>query len=84
MLVALEKGSEWAKKTRDTILTMSPTSCKVTARQVKEGATRDLGECLKMEKRMACRFMVGVSWLCLSRSLSLSKMDLRPNIPLCG
>jgi hypothetical protein len=26
--------------------------------QIREGAKLDLGECLKMEKRMACRFMV--------------------------
>ena len=36
----------------------SPTSMKITLRQLQEGSKLNLGECLKMEYRLCQRFMV--------------------------
>lgn len=51
---ALEKdGSEWALKELEGLKKKSPTSMKITLRQLQEGATMDLQECLQMEYRMS-------------------------------
>ncbi|XP_047349610.1 3-hydroxyisobutyryl-CoA hydrolase, mitochondrial isoform X1 [Vespa velutina] len=47
-------GSEWAKKTVQTLLKMSPTSLKVTKQCIEKGSKLTLGECLKMEFRLIC------------------------------
>ncbi|XP_078040374.1 3-hydroxyisobutyryl-CoA hydrolase isoform X2 [Augochlora pura] len=49
-----EDKSEWAEKTIQTLLKMSPTSLKVTFLAMKKGSTFNLAECLKMEYRLAC------------------------------
>ncbi|XP_055587179.1 3-hydroxyisobutyryl-CoA hydrolase, mitochondrial isoform X1 [Uranotaenia lowii] len=46
-------GSDWAKSTLNTLSKMSPTSLKVTKKQLEIGATLNLRSCLKMEFRMA-------------------------------
>lgn len=46
-------GSDWAESTLKLLKKMSPTSMKVTQRQLKMGSTMDLAECLRMEFRMA-------------------------------
>lgn len=46
-------GSAWATKTLDTMKKMSPTSMKVTQKQLELGVHMTLRECLQMEFRMA-------------------------------
>jgi enoyl-CoA hydratase/carnithine racemase len=45
--------SEFAAKLVETLNKCSPTSMKITLRQIREGAVLDIGECLKMEYRMS-------------------------------
>lgn len=55
----LEKdGSEWAQSTLKTLSKMSPTSMKVTKKQLDLGANCDLRSCLKMEFRMAVHSVI--------------------------
>lgn len=55
----LEKdGSEWAQSTLKTLSKMSPTSMKVTKKQLDVGLTCDLRSCLKMEFRMAVHSVI--------------------------
>ncbi|WP_432663084.1 enoyl-CoA hydratase/isomerase family protein [Wukongibacter baidiensis] len=51
------KGDEWADKTIKTILSKSPTSLKVTLRQLIEGEKKSIKECLMMELTMSINFM---------------------------
>jgi len=51
------KGDEWADKTVKTILSKSPTSLKVTLRQLIEGENKTIKECLMMELTMSINFM---------------------------
>ncbi|XP_058813534.1 3-hydroxyisobutyryl-CoA hydrolase, mitochondrial [Topomyia yanbarensis] len=56
----LEKdGSSWAKSTLQTMAKMSPTSLKVTKKQLDLGVQCDLRSCLKMEFRMAVHSVIG-------------------------
>lgn len=56
----LEKdGSEWAHSTLKTLHKMSPTSMKVTKKQLELGLKCDLRSCLKMEFRMAVHSVIG-------------------------
>lgn len=48
----LADGSDWAKQQHATILTKSPTSLKITFRQLRQAATMTLAEDLAMEYRM--------------------------------
>ncbi|XP_013390198.1 3-hydroxyisobutyryl-CoA hydrolase, mitochondrial isoform X2 [Lingula anatina] len=53
IMSALEKdGSEWATKQLETLKKMSPTSMKITLRQLQVGGKLSLEECLRMEYRM--------------------------------
>lgn len=54
-----EEGDEWAGQIRATILGKSPVSSKVALRQLREGAMRDFHACMKMEYRLASRFIEG-------------------------
>lgn len=47
------EGTDWAKQILETMKKMSPTSMKITLRQLREGATLDLPNCLVMESRIA-------------------------------
>ncbi|XP_039269885.2 3-hydroxyisobutyryl-CoA hydrolase, mitochondrial-like [Styela clava] len=47
------EGTQWAKQQLETLRKMSPTSMKVTLRQLTAGADLDLPECLIMESRIA-------------------------------
>lgn len=51
-----DDGSKWAQDTHATIVKMSPTSLKVTMKQLEYGATKNLKECLEMEYRMTQKF----------------------------
>jgi enoyl-CoA hydratase len=53
------KGSDFAAKTRDTILTKSPTSLAIALRQVIIGAKVDLAEALRMDLRIVSRIARG-------------------------
>ncbi|XP_034127324.1 3-hydroxyisobutyryl-CoA hydrolase, mitochondrial isoform X2 [Drosophila guanche] len=50
-------GSDWAKKTLATLCKMSPTSMKVTYRQLELGSQLSLTQCLIMEYRLAVRHL---------------------------
>ncbi|KAJ3224293.1 hypothetical protein HDU81_008642 [Chytriomyces hyalinus] len=53
ILEALDKeGTAWAKSTKDTIKSMSPTSLKVTLEQLRRGREQDFATCFRMEYRM--------------------------------
>lgn len=53
ILRALEaEGTEWARRTLETLRQMSPTSLCVTAELLKRGATMSLPDCLEMELRL--------------------------------
>ena len=57
ILVRLKKdGTEWAVKTLEILSKVSPTSCKVIKKELEEGATKSLQECLIMEFRLGSRF----------------------------
>ncbi|CAH3015110.1 unnamed protein product [Porites evermanni] len=58
IIKALEKdGTEWALKQIEILNRMSPTSLKITLRQLQEGAKLNLADCLKMEYRLTQRCM---------------------------
>ncbi|CAG0887781.1 unnamed protein product, partial [Cyprideis torosa] len=58
ILTTLEKeGSPWSLDMRKTLLSMSPTSLKLTFEQLRRGASMSLKECLIMEARMGNRIM---------------------------
>lgn len=52
-----EDASEWALQQIELLSKMSPTSLKITLRQLQEGGTLSLADCLKMEYRLTQRCM---------------------------
>ena len=52
-----EQGSDWSKKTHSLLLSKSPTSLKVTLKQLRLAKSRTMGECMKMEYQMVSQFM---------------------------
>ncbi len=54
-----EIGDEWSRQTLLNIRQKSPTSLKVTFRQLKEGKDMSFDDCMVMELRLALRFMEG-------------------------
>ena len=54
---AAESGDEWAQKRMNNLRSKSPTSLKVTLRQLQLGQKRSLRECLAMELSLAMNFM---------------------------
>ncbi|XP_070566285.1 3-hydroxyisobutyryl-CoA hydrolase, mitochondrial-like isoform X2 [Ptychodera flava] len=54
IMEALRKdGSEWANKQLQTLLKMSPTSMKITLRQLQEGERMSFADCFTMEYRIS-------------------------------
>lgn len=51
------EGEKWALKTRETLLSKSPTSLKVTLRQLMEGKKKSLVDCFIMELDLSMNFM---------------------------
>ena len=51
--------SDWAKETAATIRKKSPTSTKLAFRQLREGATLEFDDCMRMEFRMVNRIIKG-------------------------
>lgn len=56
---ALQAGNDWAQKQAEIILSKSPTSLKLTFRQIREGAGLDFDDCMRMEWRMVCHVVEG-------------------------
>lgn len=58
---SLEQDTEddWCQKTLEILRKVSPTSLKVTLKQMREGAKRDFDECMQMEYRMVHHFLDG-------------------------
>jgi enoyl-CoA hydratase len=52
-------GGDWAGATLQTLRRKSPTSLKITFRQIREGARLDFDACIRMEYRMVHRVMAG-------------------------
>jgi enoyl-CoA hydratase len=59
VLMRLGNEGEWGGETVSLLKTRSPTSLKVTFRQMREGATLDFESCQRMEYRMMARMMEG-------------------------
>jgi enoyl-CoA hydratase len=60
ILAALDaEGTDWAGETATTLRTKSPTSLKVTFRQIREGAKLEFDDCMRMEYRMVNRIVAG-------------------------
>jgi enoyl-CoA hydratase len=60
ILTALDaEGTDWAGETATTLRAKSPTSLKVTFRQIREGARLEFDDCMRMEYRMVNRIVAG-------------------------
>jgi len=57
VLARLEREGEWGRETASLLKTRSPTSLKVTFRQIREGATLDFASCQRLEYRIMTRMM---------------------------
>lgn len=78
ILAALDAdGSAFAVEAAATIRTKSPTSLKVTLRQMREGRTRDFEDCMRMEFRLTSRFVAGYDFYEGVRAVIIDK-DQRP------
>ncbi|MCA1024293.1 enoyl-CoA hydratase/isomerase family protein [Halobacillus litoralis] len=54
---AAENGDEWAEQTRSRILAKSPTSLKVTLRNLETAKNKTLAECFQLDMILAMNFM---------------------------
>jgi len=70
-------GSEWAKKTHEVLLKMSPTSLKVTFRELELGSQLSLPQCLNMEYRIVVRHLENSDFKEGVRALLIDK-DQKP------
>jgi len=52
-------GAEWAAKQAATIRSKSPTSLKISLRQMRDGAEADFEDCMKIEFRIVARVLKG-------------------------
>jgi enoyl-CoA hydratase len=52
---ALQREGEWGARTAAHLATLSPTSLRVTFRQMREGRTLDFVSCMRLEYRLATR-----------------------------
>ena len=52
----IEDGTDWAVETLKMLIKVSPTACKVIKKELEEGATKSLQECLIMEYRLSSHF----------------------------
>lgn len=60
ILAALDaEHTDWASDTAATIRTKSPTSLKITFRQIRDGAKLGFDDCMRMEFRMVNRIIAG-------------------------
>jgi len=83
ILVSLEsekedrEHSDWARKTAQLIRTKSPLSQKIAFRQIRTGKDLEFEDCMKLEYRLAVRFMAGHDFYEGTRAIVIDK-DLRP------
>lgn len=75
---ASNRGDEWADKTLKVMLSKSPTSLKVTLKQLVEGKKKSMKECFMMELEMAVKFMKCHDFFEGVRSVLVDK-DRAPN-----
>ena len=68
---------DWARKTAQVIKTKSPLSQKIAFRQIRSGKTLEFEECMKLEYRLAVRFMSGHDFYEGTRAIVIDK-DLNP------
>ena len=54
IVASLAKGDDWAQAQAATLAKMSPTSCKLTLRALREGAGLDIAGALRNEYRVVC------------------------------
>ncbi len=74
ILAALEaEGTEWAEATRAMLATKSPTSLKVTVRQLRVGAALDFAAAMRLEYRLCQRFCAGHDFAEGIRSVVIDK-----------
>ncbi len=59
ILASLATGDDWAQKQHATIARMSPTSCKLTLRALREGASLNIAGALQNEYRVVCAIKHG-------------------------
>jgi enoyl-CoA hydratase len=60
ILAALDADhTDWSRDTAKTIRAKSPTSAKITVRQLREGAMLSFDDCMRMEYRMVQRIVAG-------------------------
>lgn len=70
-------GSDWAVKNLEILSKVSPTSCKVIKKELEEGATKSLQECLMMEYRLGSHFCDRMEFYEGVRALLIDK-DQKP------
>ncbi len=70
-------GGEWAERTSGTLRSKSPTSLRITYRQIREGAALEFEDCMKLEFRMVNRIMTGHDFFEGTRAVVIDK-DQQP------
>jgi enoyl-CoA hydratase len=70
-------GEEWAAKTAAILRGKSPTSLKITFRQLRAGAGLDFEQCMKLEFRIVSRIFRGVDFFEGTRAVVIDK-DHKP------
>ncbi|MGI9386515.1 MAG: enoyl-CoA hydratase/isomerase family protein [Methyloligellaceae bacterium] len=74
ILARLENdGSEWAQKTVGILQSKSPTSLKITFRQIREGARLDFEDCMRLEFRMVNRIFTAQDFFEGTRAVVIDK-----------
>ncbi|MEP3244846.1 MAG: enoyl-CoA hydratase/isomerase family protein [Sneathiella sp.] len=74
ILKSLEaEDGDWAAKMAAGLRAKSPTSMKVTCRQIREGANRDFDDCMKLEWRLVNRIIKGVDFYEGTRAVVIDK-----------
>ena len=68
---------DWARKTAQLIKSKSPLSQKIAFRQIRTGKTLQFEDCMKLEYRLAVRFMAAHDFYEGTRAIVIDK-DLQP------
>ncbi|KAG5869990.1 hypothetical protein JTB14_008146 [Gonioctena quinquepunctata] len=68
-----EDGSNWAKETIELLKKMSPTSLKVTLKQLEIGSNMNLNDCLSLEYKMCLNFLKNTDFSEGVRALLIDK-----------
>src|SRR5690606_13527556 len=78
ILATLDRSeTDFARSCATALRQKSPTSLKVTLRQLRAGALLDFEDCMRLEYRLACRFMEGHDFFEGVRAVVIDK-DHRP------